>query len=297
MMSNSAAIHSDQRGLIQEAIAVCSDIINSKGGQPGAREKLLLLLDQIITLQSESSSGLRFIDQHAQLSRQPSLITPQGERASALDSLGALGRVAREAFNYISPSTHRKRYGQFFTPATITALACAAAIRSDSTSLIDPMCGTGAMLWAAHERFKYLHARGDVTGVEIDPLAARIASLPPHEADAREESSVTVLCADAFLETSGLISGLGSDHHYGRYDAIIGNPPYVRYQNIASALRGTKPALVEAFQKQLPAEPESVVAGTIIRASLIAHLLDGVDSTNPERLARDTSVRAIPARA
>ncbi len=289
MISNGVAIHSEQGKLVQEAIVVCLDIINSKSGLSEAREKLLLLLNQIISYQYKPPARIRFTNhQHAHLYRQPSFITPQGERATALDSLGVLGRVAREAFNYIAPSTHRKRYGQFFTPATITALTCAAAIRSDSTSVIDPMCGTGAMLWAAQERFKYLDARGDLTGVEIDPLAARIALLPPYGADAYEESNTTVLCADAFLESSGLISGLGSDHHYGRYDAIVGNPPYVRYQNIASALRGTSPTIVEAFQKQLYRESESVVAGTIIRASLITHLLSEVDTSNPERLARAT---------
>jgi len=287
MISNGVAIHSAQGGLVQEAIAVCLDIINSRSGLSEARENLLSLLDQIISNQSESSSRIRFIDQqHAQFPRQPSFITQQGEQSTALDALGVLGRVAREAFNHVAQSTHRKRYGQFFTPATITALACAAAIRSDSISVIDPMCGTGAMLWAAHERFKYLDARGDLAGVEIDPLAARIALLPPHEADAREESNTTVLCADAFLETSGITSGLGSAPHYGRYDAIVGNPPYVRYQNIASVLRGTSPTIVDAFQKQLYKEPESVVAGTIIRASLTTHLLNEVDTSNPERLAR-----------
>lgn len=288
MMSNSGVIHTDQDSLVKKAIAVCSDIINSKGGQPGVRGKLLLLLDQIIALQSESSSGLHFINhQYAQPSCQLPLITQQGEQPVELDSLSLLGRLSREAFNYISPSTHRKSYGQFFTPATITALACAAAIRSDSTSVIDPMCGTGAMLWAAHERFKYLYAHGNVTGVEIDPLVAKIALLPPDKSDANNKSSMTVLCADAFLEMSGLTSGLGSSHHYGRYGAIVGNPPYVRYQNITSALLGMKPTLVEAFQKQLPAEPESVVASTIIRTSLIAHLLDTVNRANPKRLARE----------
>jgi N-6 DNA Methylase len=288
MMSNGAAIHVDQGGLVHEAIAVCLDIINSKSGQSEAREKLLLLLDQILASQPESPSGISFTDpQDAHLSREPSFISPLGEEPSAaLDSLGVLGRLAREAFNRVAPSTHRKRYGQFFTPATITALTCAAAIRSDSSSVIDPMCGTGAMLWAAHERFNYLHARGDVTGVEIDPLAARIAALPRSESDARGEGNTTVLHADAFLGTSGLTSHSGPDHHHGRYDAIVGNPPYVRYQNIASVLRGTSPTIVDAFQKQLYREPESVIAGTIIRASLIAHLLSEVDTSNPQRLAR-----------
>lgn len=288
MISNGATIHLDQGGLVQEAIAVCLDVISSRSGQSEAREKLLLLLDQIFASQSESSSGISFTDpQDAHLSRQPPFISRRGEEPStALDSLGVLGRLAREALNHVAPSAHRKRYGQFFTPATITSLTCAAAIRSDSSSVIDPMCGTGAMLWAAHERFNYLHARGDVTGVEIDPLAARIAALPCSEAGARGEGHTTVLHADAFLETSGLTSGLGSDHHHGRYDAIVGNPPYVRYQNIASVLRGTSPTIVDAFQKQLYREPESVVAGTIIRASLITHLLNEVDTSNPERLAR-----------
>lgn len=287
-MSNGAAIHTDQGGLIQEAIAVCLDVISSKSGQSEAREKLLSLLDQILASQSESPSGISFTDpQDAHLPRQPSFILRLGEEpSSSLDSLGVLGRLAREAFNHVAPSTHRKRYGQFFTPATITALTCAAAIRSDSSSVIDPMCGTGAMLWAAHERFNYLHARGDVTGVEIDHLAARIAALPRSEAGARGEGITTVLHADAFLGTSGLTPGLGSDHHHGRYDTVVGNPPYVRYQNIASVLRGTSPTIVGAFQKQLYREPESVVAGTIIRASLITHLLSHADTSNPERLAR-----------
>ena len=96
---------------------------------------------------------------------------------------------------------------------------------------------------------------------------------------------LNVLCADAFLELSGLSSNYPSVNHYGLYSAIVGNPPYIRYQNLSALLKDSCPNLVDAFRKQLPNGSDTAVANTIIRASLIAPLLlDTLD--NPQEMAK-----------
>lgn len=122
----------------------------------------------------------------------------------------------------------RKGRGAFFTPWSIAEFLADWAVASDPhAKVLDPTSGEGVFLLAAAERLKRLGAsRSDlkrqVHGVDVHPgsLQAADALLAGAHADAR------LLERDFFTEpTPGQLEG-----ELPWMDAVIGNPPFVRYQ-------------------------------------------------------------------
>ena len=115
----------------------------------------------------------------------------------------------------------RKIFGQYFTPDAVSLLACAAAGVSRDSRVIDPMCGDGSMLRAA--RAIALSTGGDasITGVELDDQLAIAAP----------GRTVAIYRGDVFALSAGIGASAASITP-GAYDAVVGNPPYVRYQTL-----------------------------------------------------------------
>lgn len=132
----------------------------------------------------------------------------------------------------------RKARGAFFTPEPVARYVTAWAVRSATDRVLEPSCGEAAFLLAAHERQRQLAARanddaiGSLDGVELHDVSARSARALLRAAGAEPKIKV----GDFFAERPTAL-----------YDAVIGNPPYVRYQAFsgehrirsrAAALRG-----------------------------------------------------------
>jgi adenine-specific DNA-methyltransferase len=122
----------------------------------------------------------------------------------------------------------RKARGAFFTPPELCRYVADWAIRSASDEVLEPSCGQAAFLLAAGERLDTLAAvtgqnrRMELHGVELHRDSARQA-----EAFVRSAGyQARVLAGDFFLVPP-----------IARYDAVIGNPPYVRYQDFAGEAR------------------------------------------------------------
>ncbi len=199
------------------------------------------------------------------------------EPKSQLRETGFERHVASAELLECSSVERKKQLGQFFTPDSISALACASAIQSADASIIDPMAGNGAMLWKALDRLKFLGLQAgslaSIEGIEVDPVAAKVCALPEKTYSPEENARVNVVCADAFLELSGL-SNPARHNNAKRYQSIVGNPPYVRYQALAQMLKHSDSSLMGLAKKSLGSVSDSVLVGTVIRASLIAHLVD-----------------------
>lgn len=92
--------------------------------------------------------------------------------------------VTSEENSDVESSSVSKQYGQFFTPPSIAALACGAAVYSDTRQVVDPMCGNGVMLSAAADRIRFLdQSCSDIPsgercllGVEVDATQAKEAA-------------------------------------------------------------------------------------------------------------------------
>lgn len=121
----------------------------------------------------------------------------------------------------------QKARGAFFTPPEVSRFIADWAIRSSDDTILEPSCGDAAFLLPSAERLVELGASRDclqanLNGVEIhasyvDRARARLAS---------KDYTATLVEGDFFDQEARPV-----------YDAVIGNPPYVRYQHFSGAAR------------------------------------------------------------
>lgn len=125
------------------------------------------------------------------------------------------------------PASTRKARGAFFTPAAITAYLAAWAVRAPTDRVFEPSCGEASFLIAAGERLRAL-------GAPPEHLAAQLHGVEIHAASAQR--AVRVL-AERGLRASIAVADFFDRAPVAEFDAVIGNPPYVRYQNFSGEAR------------------------------------------------------------
>ncbi|MDX1872782.1 N-6 DNA methylase [Mycolicibacterium sp. 120266] len=117
----------------------------------------------------------------------------------------------------------RKARGAFFTPPEITRYLAQWAVRAPGDRVFEPSAGEAAFLVAAACRLADLGADAPVLdGVEIHPASARAARARVAEAGA----TARIRTADFFAVDP-----------QPSYTAVIGNPPYIRYQDFRGQAR------------------------------------------------------------
>lgn len=123
---------------------------------------------------------------------------------------------------------HRKARGAFFTPPAIADFLAAWAVNSDpAAKILDPTCGEAVFLTAAGRELRKHGAPGS-------DLQKQVFGVDVHEGSLDE--------AMRLLEAQGLDAHLLADDFFNvpapsqlgcplpEMDAVIGNPPFVRYQ-------------------------------------------------------------------
>jgi len=126
-----------------------------------------------------------------------------------------------------------KARGAFFTPSAICDFIARWAIRSGRDRILEPSCGDAAFLTAAGKRLRDsfdLVARGAESLVSID----QVQGVELHEASAREAAFIS---ARAGVPATILIGDFFDVSPESRFDAVIGNPPYIRYQDFTGEAR------------------------------------------------------------
>lgn len=133
-----------------------------------------------------------------------------------------------------------KLRGGYYTSSEVAAWICQWAIRTAKDKVLEPSCGDGAFLQAASLRYKELGAAkssigASLTGVEI----------MADQADAARESLRALVGAGAekIVHNSDFFSW-HQKHSEESYDAVIGNPPFIRYQTFPEPHRSLAMALM-----------------------------------------------------
>lgn len=120
----------------------------------------------------------------------------------------------------------RKGRGAFFTPDEITRFLAGWAIRAATDLVMEPAAGDAAFLVAAVARLRALAPHADavpnVDGVEIHAHSVRVARERVMEAG----GTADIVHSDFFALAPKPV-----------YDTVIGNPPYIRYQDFSGAAR------------------------------------------------------------
>ena len=122
----------------------------------------------------------------------------------------------------------RKARGAFFTPLALCRHVVDWAVRTPRDHVLEPSCGEAAFLLAAGERLDILRAGSD------DVMRGRLDGIELHEGSARHaETLVRAAGHDATVRVGDFFTLAPSS----AYDAVVGNPPYVRYQDFSGAAR------------------------------------------------------------
>lgn len=134
---------------------------------------------------------------------------------------------------------HRKARGAFFTPPAICEFLTDWAIRDLHDRIFEPSCGEAAFLTSAVSRFRALGStklvKAQISGVDIFP-------------DSVDHAQKVLLQQgiDGDLKTANFFD----IHPAATFDAIIGNPPYIRYQQFSGDARakGRAAALAQGIR-------------------------------------------------
>ena len=116
-----------------------------------------------------------------------------------------------------------KARGAFYTPPEISAFLAGWAIRHASDRVLEPSSGDGAFMAAAARRFHDLgevDLRDRLFGIELHPDEA--------EKSARQAPTANVRVTSFFDVSAAEMPAM---------DAVIGNPPYIRYHGFTGSAR------------------------------------------------------------
>lgn len=117
----------------------------------------------------------------------------------------------------------RKARGAFFTPAEITDFLACWAVRSASDTLLEPSCGEAAFLLSAA-------ARLDELGMSRESIQRQLHGIEIHESSAR---SAKERLQEVGFGASVEVANFFDCTPRPEFDAVVGNPPYVRYHQFS----------------------------------------------------------------
>ena len=136
--------------------------------------------------------------------------------------------------------SYQKLRGGYYTPGPIASFLASWAIRSPADKILEPSCGDGNILTAAARRLMGLGAASDTLNqqlhsVELDPQEAAKASQRLHDLGLPLSTNNTIHVGDFFEHCQRHLFGeqvltLVLKERQ-RFDVVIGNPPFIRYQH------------------------------------------------------------------
>lgn len=156
-----------------------------------------------------------------------------------------IGRI----FERLIDPKERHKYGQYYTRPEVVDLINAFAIRDGEGVVLDPGCGGGTFLVRAYARKRRLAPRlkhptllEGIFGTDISPFAAHLSTINLATRDLVEDANYPrVTRRDFFdLRAGGEFMRLpapnGGEQRVPvpRFTSIVGNPPYVRQEEIGA---------------------------------------------------------------
>ena len=160
--------------------------------------------------------------------------------------------VIGQMYERLIGASERRRYGQFYTSPDVVDLINAFCIRNAGDLVLDPACGGGTFLVRAYSRKRALaklarlsaadHERllGELFGVDVAAFPAQLSTINLAVRHLSSEANYPRVAKANFFEaqagmplydiplTGTSTRGIALD----KVDAVVGNPPYIRQENI-----------------------------------------------------------------
>ena len=160
-------------------------------------------------------------------------------------------------FERLIAPEERRKYGQFYTKVEVVDLINSFCITNGVEKIMDPACGGGTFLVRAYARKRELNPSRkhgelltDLFGIDISHFATHLTTINLATRDLIDTENYPQISRNdffnidsgkTFLTLPGRIdtSGLGKHQHRSvtipEIDAVVGNPPYIRQEEIPKA--------------------------------------------------------------
>src|SRR5262249_49472639 len=130
----------------------------------------------------------------------------------------------------------------YYTPHALAAWLCAWAVRTSRDRILEPSCGDGVFLEAAALRLRDLGcgnqaAARQLRGIEIAAVESK-KSVTRLQRFGGIQAACAVQSADFFAWLDG--------NPGQAFDCVVGNPPFIRYQNFPEPSRSRAMRLLES---------------------------------------------------
>lgn len=170
-----------------------------------------------------------------------------------------VGRI----FEHLIPQDERHKYGQYFTRSDIVDLILRFCMPQDEDALVlDPACGAGTFLIRAYRQKKMLNQRmshqkilSTLWGVDIAKFPAHLATINLAISDLSVKDNYPRILEKNFFDEEligkrwlskslrkVLVKTLGDNEEEAgfpmEFDAIVGNPPYTRQEEMGQQQGG-----------------------------------------------------------
>ncbi len=163
-----------------------------------------------------------------------------------------IGRI----YEGVIPSDRRQAMGEYYTPPQVCDLITRLTIDDANANVIDPACGSGGFLVSSYNRKRELFAEAQgshdvildqIMGVDINRFPAHLSAINLALQDLSEHTdNVNVEVSDFFnvrpdtQRFGRVVAGAGGETWesgdvngaIGGFDAIVGNPPYIRGRSL-----------------------------------------------------------------
>lgn len=123
--------------------------------------------------------------------------------------------------NFKKNESAQKLRGGYYTPEPLAQYLAEWISEIEPRTVLEPSCGDGVFLSCLEQ---FLSSDAKITGIELDEVEAHAARGKRSPSNSGEKQ---VICAD-FLEWH-----LDPANVTKKYDAVVGNPPFIRYQYLA----------------------------------------------------------------
>lgn len=165
--------------------------------------------------------------------------------------------VIGNIFERLIAPEERHKYGQFYTRPEVVDLINSFCINTGHEKVMDPACGGGTFLVRAYARKRELapgrtHGEllSDLYGIDISNFATHLTTINLATRDLVDEENYPQIARSDFFNVKAQkafmslpkhtkVKGLGALHHRNieipPLDAVVGNPPYVRQEDIPKA--------------------------------------------------------------
>jgi methylase of polypeptide subunit release factors len=168
----------------------------------------------------------------------------------------------------ISPE-ERHRYGQHYTRSEIVDLINAFTIREAGATVLDPACGGGTLLVRAYilkrelsnGKLSHVDLLQQIKGIDLSAYAAHLSTINLATRDLIDERNYPLVARSDFFKVKRgesifhvpmSVHGKGKQTvplEIGEVDAVVGNPPYVRQEELPKEY---KKFLTDLLESEFP---------------------------------------------